>query len=219
MEINEFRNRHREKKLFLACTGPSLNDVPLHMLENKWVMTLNRGYLLEGLNPDYLVTADKRIEANEKFVSEILKLNVTVFSNKIIGDNIVNYNFGSKGFSTNASRGVKLGHSVTVVALQLAYYMGFDPVIIVGMNHNISYKGTLRTGMEYQNIEGDKNHFRSDYYEKDYKYRYQNLDAVANSYSQAREVFENNGRKLYNASSKTSLPDSIITRINLKDVL
>lgn len=217
--LKDYKNIHKGHKLLLACTGNSLNDVPLPIPIGTWVMTLNRGYLLEGLNPHYLITADKRIEANQNYIDEILKLPVTVFSKNIVGENVINYKLGSKRFSTNAERGVKLGHSVTVVALQLAYYMGFDPVIIVGMNHSISYKNAKRTGIEFQNEGDDENHFIPNYYEKGYKYRYQNLDAVANSYSEARKAFSRDGRRLYNASSQTALLGSIIPRIRLKDVL
>jgi hypothetical protein len=195
-----------------------LNDVPVDKLSHEIVFGLNRGYLKSGLPITYLVTADKRIEA--EFANDILDQDCTKFCHSIFGEGVINYTFKGGRFSTDAAQGVKLGHSVTIVALQIAYYMGCDPVYIVGMDHYISYDNTKKhQGKQYSNLTTDHNHFSKDYYPTGYKFRYQNLAAVEQSYSEARSAFELAGRKLYNATSRTHLPDLIIPRIALETIL
>lgn len=218
MELNLFKDLYKGKRLFLACTGPSLNEVPMESLEHEYVMTLNRGYLKEGLNPDFLVTADKRVEA--EFVDEILQVPCTVFSNRIVGPNVVNYKFKGGKFSLDAEKGVKLGHSVTVVALQLAYYMGFRQTYIIGMDHYIDYsKADSTRALHYKNKGSDINHFSDEYYGPDYEYRYQNLKSVEKSYAEAYEAFNDNGRILMNATKDSYLDGGIIPRVPLETLL
>lgn len=220
-KLKEFHNIHLNQRAFIACNGPSLNDVPVEKLKGEIVFGLNRGYLKEGLPITYLVTADKRIE--KEFKNEIiLQAPGIKFCHDIEPyiNRVYRYKLGMGKFSTDITKGMKLGHSVTIVALQIAYYMGCNPVYVVGMDHYISYNNTRsHSGKEYTNIGKDQNHFTADYYPPAYKFRFQNLKAVENSYREAREAFNKNGRELYNATSRTHLSEEIIPRIKLEDIL
>lgn len=220
MKVRDFYNAHKGARCFIACNGPSLNNVPWHLLDHEIVIALNRGYLHPEVNQRmiYCVTADKRIERS--FSNEIANLPCPVFSNSISAPNTVNYWLKGGKFSTQANKGVRLGHSVTVVALQFAFYMGFDAVYLVGCDHKIVYDGLKRTdGRQFIQQGNDPNHFTDDYYPDGYEFRYQNLDAVAHSYAEARRVYKLYGRVLKNATPESHLPESVLQRTSVEEVM
>src|SRR3546814_2972441 len=47
----------------------------------------------------------------------------------------------SEAFQSDAAKGFGSGVTVTYAALQMAYYMGADPVIIVGVDHDFDKVG------------------------------------------------------------------------------
>ena len=64
-------------------------------------------------------------------------------------------------FHKDLSQGFFEGYTVTFAALQIAFYMGFSQVLIVGMDHRYSYSGTPN---ESHALKGpDPNHFDSSY--------------------------------------------------------
>lgn len=207
-----FKDIHKGDTAYIACNGPSLNQHDTEGIsKNEIVFALNRGYLKEDMKYMYLVTADKRIEKN--FSNEIKNARGIKFCHTIQSENVVQYLLGMGKFSTDITKGMKLGHSVTIVALQIAFYMGFNKVNIIGMDHKFTYDNTKRyKGNQFSNISRDLNHFTDDYYSPNHIYRFQNLDALENSYREAREVYELHDRKLINASYQTRLPKEIIPR-------
>jgi hypothetical protein len=212
-----FKDIHKNRRGFICCTGQSLADVDGRLLKGEIVISLNRGYIKKSLNAAYLVTADKRIE--KAFKDEIIEQPCIKFCH-FEHPRVVSYKLGVGKFSTDITKGMKLGHTVTMVALQIAYYMGLNPVYILGMDHSISYENTEKfPGKEYSNKGKDKNHFVSNYYPPGYRYRFQNIQAVENSYREAYKVYTDNGRQLYNASHFSKLSDDIIPRIDFEDVI
>jgi hypothetical protein len=214
-----FKDIHKGSRAIVAANGPSLNDIDFSRFKpGEIIFGLNRGYLKEDMPIVYLVTADKRIQ--EEFFPEIVRAPGIKFCHgKDNGISINAYSLGLGRFSTDVTRGMKLGHSVTIVALQLAFYMGCNPTILVGLDHNITYKDTKsHPGKEYSNREKDHNHFTDDYYPEGYQFRYQNLNAVANSLIEARVEFEKDGRQLLNASTYTTLPDKVIPKVDIEKI-
>lgn len=212
-----FKDIHKGRRGFICCTGKSLNSVNGSSLKGEIVFSLNRGYLKKDIPTTYLITADKRVE--KEFGNEIIKQACIKFCH-FEHPRVVNYNLGVGKFSTDITKGMKLGHTVTMIALQIAYYMGLRWVYILGMDHNISYEDTNKfKGREYSNKNEDKNHFSSNYYPPGYRYRFQNKQAVENSYREAYEAYTKDGRELYNASHFSQLPEEIIPKIYFEDLV
>ena len=44
-KIGDFKDLHRGKRLFILCSGPSLNTLDFSKLERRIVMGLNRSFL------------------------------------------------------------------------------------------------------------------------------------------------------------------------------
>ncbi len=104
----------------------------------------------------------------------------------------------SNRFSTDALRGFGSSATVTYVALQMAYWMGANPVILFGVDHNFKYTGQEST---YQKREGpDVNHFDPNYFKSGSFWGTPDLDQSEIDYGLARDVFEAGGRKVYDAT-------------------
>lgn len=219
MNINvlRFKDIHKGKRGFIACNGPSLNDIDVTKLTGEIVFGLNRGYLKKELPITYLVTIDGLIENQfrQEFESYQCKAK---FSHNLRNSIRLLWTGDVPKFSPDISQPIWQGHSVTNVALQVAYYMGLNPVYIIGMDHFINYANTTRVDGKYLNIDGDPNHFDYNYFVGEVEYHHQNLKRVEQGYSLARQYYEHTNRKLYNASTTTALSDKIIPRVDFEEI-
>ena len=110
-------------------------------------------------------------------------------------------NFGIPRFSTDAAKRLYCGQSVTMINLQLAFYMGFKEVYLIGMDFSYDIPDTAKIeGLEIVSTEDDTNHFHPEYFGKGKTWHDPQLDKVLRSYSMMKLVFESGGRKIYNAT-------------------
>lgn len=101
-------------------------------------------------------------------------------------------------FCKDLNDGCREGGTVTYAALQIAYHMGFKKVIIIGMDHNFSYEGEPN---EARVMEGaDNNHFIDNYFGYGQKWDNPDLAKSEESYRIARQVFEDDGREIIDAT-------------------
>ncbi|NIQ14459.1 MAG: DUF115 domain-containing protein [Candidatus Dadabacteria bacterium] len=104
-------------------------------------------------------------------------------------------------FSTNCDQVLYSGQTVTYVNMQLAYYMGFEKVYLIGMDFSYQVpKSTVVAGVNFTSQEDDPNHFHPEYFGKGKKWHDPKLDRVALCYQAAKKFYEENGRKIYNAT-------------------
>lgn len=217
--ITEFKNKHKGQRGFIACNGPSLNDIDVTKLQGEIVFGLNRGYLKKDLPITYLVTIDGLIENQFREEMEAYKCEAK-FTHSLRGENTYKLLWTNDvpKFSPSIAVPIWQGHSVTNTALQVAYYMGLSPVYIIGMDHFIDYSDTSKVDGKFVNSGEDRNHFDPNYFAGKTQYHHQNLERVELGYKLARQYYEGSGRKLYNASTKTHLSEEIIPRINFEDI-
>jgi hypothetical protein len=90
------------------------------------------------------------------------------------------------------------GATVTYVALQLAFFMGFEQVILIGVDHSFSAKGAPNTTI----ISGgdDPDHFHKGYFGKGFRWQLPDLDTSERAYLMARRVYEEAGRQVLDAT-------------------
>lgn len=88
--------------------------------------------------------------------------------------------------------------TVTNVALQLAYYMGFSDVVMIGVDHSFASKGEPNSTVTTK--EFDANHFSADYFPKGFKWQLPDLETSERGYGLARKVYEADGRKIVDAT-------------------
>ena len=90
------------------------------------------------------------------------------------------------------------GATVTTVALQIAYYMGFQKAILIGVDHNFVTQGKPNTTVVSQG--DDPNHFSPGYFGKGFRWQLPDLETSARGYSMARQAYEQDGRQVVDAT-------------------
>jgi len=87
---------------------------------------------------------------------------------------------------------------VTFICMQLAYYMGFSEVILIGVDHYFKTKGKENKLVESSGDDVD--HFHPDYFGKGVKWQLPDLDNSERAYMKAKEAFEADGRRILDAT-------------------
>ncbi|MEB3258432.1 MAG: hypothetical protein VKN83_08965 [Cyanobacteriota bacterium] len=200
--LQRFRDCHRGERLVLMCNGPSLNQTDFSLIRREVSMGLNKiflGFRRLRFYPRYYVAINRRVI--EQSAQEIAQLNCVRFlkdmsSANPLPESALTYFLQGRPeerFHPDVSEGFFEGYTVTFAALQLAYYMGFSIVVIVGMDHRYSYQGLPN---EPHVLQGpDPNHFDPSYFSS---HTWDNPD-LANSerfYAMARAAFEADGRRI-----------------------
>ncbi|MBI2259914.1 MAG: DUF115 domain-containing protein [Flavobacteriia bacterium] len=207
--ISNIKNKFKDEKLFLIANGPSLKDMDLTVLKDKHVMCMNRFYIYFdkiGFTPEFIVCVEDFVL--EQFADDFNKLNIKYkFMNWRKHKIIPNSNFLKESFAfnpffqTDLTKPTHFGGTVTFACLQLAYYLGFKEVIIVGMDHSFKEKG-IANKIEVRKYEKDESHFDANYFPKGMKWKLPDLVKSEISYNIAKNIYENSGRKIIDCTIK-----------------
>jgi hypothetical protein len=101
-------------------------------------------------------------------------------------------------FSTDVSDGLWEGATVTFVALQLAYHLGFGEVTLVGVDH--SFRTTGPANLLVTSSGDDPNHFDPSYFGAGYRWQLPDLVVSERAYELARDAYERAGRVIRDAT-------------------
>ncbi len=201
------RNRHQGQRCVLVANGPSLNQMDLSFLKNEIVIGLNKiflGFKKFGFYPRYYVAINEKVI--EQSAVEIKKLNCLKFiakrSQELIPENSMTYHLETQNphqrFCKDISFGIHEGWTVTYAALQIAYFLGFHEVVIIGMDHRYEYSGAPN---EAKVLDGpDPNHFSPAYFGNGQHWDNPDLAHSEESYKIARHEFEQDGRSIIDAT-------------------
>jgi len=208
-KLDHFDNLHRGKRCFILANGPSLSKVDLNVLNGEFTFGLNRIYLLFDkidFRPTYFVSINELVL--EQFHHEIKNFDFPKFVNwnrrNLFNDddNTIFVRYGltiSDKFVKDPHLPLSSGGTVTYIALQLAFYMGFSQVILIGLDHNFTHKG-VPNKVEIQSNNEDKNHFSPDYFPKGIKWQLPDLMRSEMAYQRARNEYEKDGRQIFDAT-------------------
>lgn len=203
-----FRDRHAGQRCFILGNGPSLRQTDLGRLRGEITFGLNRIYLLfpeMGFATTYYVAINTLVI--EQCAREILGLPMPRFvtwrSRRWLGSAPGLYYLDTdytppESFATDVSGRVFEGSTVTYVALQLAFHMGFGEAILVGVDHNFATKGQANVTVVSQG--DDQNHFSPDYFGKGFRWQLPDLEASERAYRLARQAYESAGRRVLDAT-------------------
>lgn len=204
--LEKYKNIHKGKTCFIIGNGPSLNKMDLKPLAKYYTFGLNKIYLIEDrvdLNLSYLVAVN--VDVLQQSVEKYNSLNIPMFlsytnskSLKLKNEKI-NYIFSTGGttFSKDITNKISEGATVTFVAMQIAYYMGFEKVFLIGVDHNFKVEGKP---YEIQKLKGeDINHFDVNYF-KGQQWGLPNLVDSEKSFKNAKSVYELEGRSIFDAT-------------------
>ena len=201
--MQKYKNLHKGKRCFILGNGPSLADVDLSQLEDEFTFGSNRIYL-SGFTPTFYACVNPLVLA--QFRDEIDAINTVKFLAPSEldgrGHNILDTSLREPMFSSPEGP-IWEGHTVTYVLLQLAFYMGFDEVILLGVDHN--YGDVLQPNMEVVATGPDEHHFSSEYFSGGTRWHTPDLPMSELAYDLAKFHYEKAGRSIINASGRTKL--------------
>ncbi|UHG92237.1 6-hydroxymethylpterin diphosphokinase MptE-like protein [Spirosoma oryzicola] len=204
--LQQIHNRYAGERLFLIANGPSIKDMDLSVLKDKYTMCMNRFYIYFdklGFTPTFLTCVEELVL--EQFKEDFNNLSCETFFNWRFYKQFPKAHFLKEAYSfnpffqDNILEPTHFGGTVTYACLQLAYYMGFKEVVIIGMDHSFKEKG-LATKVEVRNYEKDESHFDPNYFPKGIKWKLPDLDKSEYSYALARDFYQQNGREIIDAT-------------------
>jgi hypothetical protein len=105
---------------------------------------------------------------------------------------------GPEVFSTDVTGRVFEGSTVTFVALELAYYMGFEKVILLGVDHSFTTQGQPNVTVVSEGE--DRDHFSPAYFGKGFRWQLPDLEGSERAYRLAKEAFEVDGKRVVDAT-------------------
>jgi len=204
--LSQYKDRHRGQRCVIIGNGPSLNKMDLSFLKNEITFGMNRIYLLFDkwdFRPTYYVSVNPLVI--EQSTEQICKIT----SPKFLGlnglpyirnhqDTIFLQSIRSPSFSKDPRNGLWEGHTVTYVAMQLAYFMGFSEVILIGVDHYFKDQGPANK--EVISEGDDQNHFHPHYFGKGVCWNLPDLAKSEAAYSLAKQAFEADGRRIVDAT-------------------
>ncbi len=217
--FKKLKNSKKDKRIFLLGNGPSLNKTPLFLLKNENVFISNRfGLLLERLDfvPQYYACIDDRVlstisedifELSDKVEHIFLPLihpssgkNFYKVFKKI--KNAYWLILNKFGYSIDLPY-AGINKSVTNCSLQIAAYMGFKEIYLLGVDMDYEdHKSVIKeNNRDWTSQEDDDpNHFDPRYFGKGTQYHHPRLDETFKKWEEAKTFFEEKGVKIYNAT-------------------
>ena len=208
LRLERIRNSHVGERCFILGNGPSLAKMDLLPLKAEATFGLNRAYLLFpklGFPTTYFVAVNTLVV--EQCAAEIKRLRIDKFISwrarrSMSGDDRVTFldtdYTGEASFSGDVTGRVFEGSTVTYVALQLAYHLGFSEVILIGVDHSFQTAG--RPNVTVVSAGGDPDHFSADYFPTGFRWQLPDLLASERAYLLARQAFEAAGRRVWDAT-------------------
>jgi hypothetical protein len=206
-QLRTLKDRYRGHRCFIIGNGPSLNLMDLRPLRDEYTFGLNRGHLLGeriGKETTFLVSVNRYViaqSASEMIAAPSMKF-LSWHARSFVPDRTdvtLLRSVRRPQFSSNPARdGVWEGATVTYVAMQLAYYFGFQAVIIIGVDHSFSSQGPPHKLVTSKG--NDPNHFDPNYFGAGYRWQLPDLEMSERAYRLARARFAASGREIVDAT-------------------
>jgi hypothetical protein len=218
-----YKNKHKGETLYLLANGPSINKIDLNRLKGKRVMCMNRFYIkFKDLNfkVDYLVCIEETVL--DQFSDDFSKLEIPTFINWRTRDKISNVNYLKESFNispffqSDITKPTNTGGTVTFMCLQLAYFMGFAKVVILGMDHSFKETGVAGKA-EIRKQDKDESHFDPNYFPKGMKWVLPDLVKSELGYAIARDFYVDNGKEIMDATINGKC--AVFKKVNFEEVI
>jgi len=228
-EIQNFYNIHQGKRCFIIGTGPSIKKTNMNLLKNEITFGMNKLYRGDiGFTPNYWVIISRNLHTA---VETIMQTGTILFiagacgrmhgkhayyaENPIILKDIAEINVWNK-ISRDIVKGTMTGKMVIFETLQIAYYMGFTEIYLVGVDHsnmgtyffkNVGRENEFFNSQALKNVNGKKKILD----------RLTTFEEIFDTYEIIKREFEKDGRKIYNATEGGKL--DVFERKKLEEIL
>ncbi|HEX7016195.1 MAG TPA: 6-hydroxymethylpterin diphosphokinase MptE-like protein, partial [Cyclobacteriaceae bacterium] len=218
-----FRDKFAGKDCFIIGNGPSLNKMNLEALNEYYTFGLNKIFLIfkrVSLDLDFLVSVNPLVI--QQSIGEFNKLKIPKFISYVGAKDVGNfddntffiYTKGGLESSGDLTKPINEGYTVTNVALQVAHYLGFKNVFLVGVDHSFKQQGNPN---EKQTMHGeDVNHFDPNYF-KGHQWQLADLEGSELAYRNTKFFYTRTGRKIYDATVEGKL--EVFDKISFDEAL
>ncbi len=234
-----WRNKFQGQRCFILGNGPSLADMDLSPLRNEITIGSNgiyKQFARWGFHTNYLLFEDlEQTELRGPDIHRVrgpIKLaalyNAYAFAadrdTYFMNARISTPEYWSEMapcFSEDFAEIVYLGSTVTYIALQLAFHLGCDPVILLGVDHNYGKlpelfpPGKIRVTSENYHLVRQC-HVDPNYYQIGDLIGVPHVRLQDAAYAKAREVFERHDRRVWNAGLHSRL--EVFPRVSYADL-
>ena len=203
-----WKDRFPAGKAVILCNGPSLLKVDFDLLQRSGVFCfgLNKINLLfdkTTFRPSCVVSVNAHVlEQNADFYNKTdLPLFLDSHAARFVkgrANVAFTHNNPFPLFTRDCSISVYQGYTVTFVALELAFHMGFREVALVGADHTFATKGAANKTV----VSGakDESHFDPNYFSGGMKWQLPDLFQSEVAYTLARDNFAAHGGSVVNAT-------------------
>ncbi|NBD33151.1 MAG: DUF115 domain-containing protein [Cyanobacteria bacterium] len=206
-KLKTWKNKYLGHKAVIVCNGPSLLKSDLSLLKNIFTFGLNKINLLfdkSNFRPACIVAVNPLvINQNREFYNQT---NIPLFLDSCATEAIrsrtnVTFLHSSEQFkfARDCSFSLYQGATVTFVAMQLAFHMGFKEIALIGCDHQY----TAQQGLANQIVKAEKqdaDHFDPNYFAGKTKWQIPDLLKSEVSYTLAKEVYYADSRTIVNAT-------------------
>lgn len=186
---------------FVLGNGPSLSKIDNKVLDILPTFGSNRIFL------KYVPTFYVVINPTEakKYPQEIEELKCMKFvTDKVSINGVIPLHSTTEvDFSLDPLKVVNEGWSVTYVSLQLAHWMGFERVYLLGCDHRYSYQGEPNENIKWDGA--DPNHFSRDYVLPGESWNCPDLEKSTHYYRIAKDFFEYQKKEIINLTEDSAL--------------
>ncbi len=204
--MSKFQNCHNRQRCVIIGNGPSLNKMDLSFLKNEITFGMNKIFLLFdkwNFKPSYYVSVNPLvIEQSVEQIYQIDSPKFLSFRGLPFIQHRENISFirsvPNQSFSMDPRNGLWEGHTVTYVAMQLAYFMGFSEVVLIGVDHYFKSQGPANK--EVVSEGDDPNHFHPQYFGKGVRWNLPDLEKSEIAYNLAKQAFEADGKRIIDAT-------------------
>lgn len=207
MEITDFKDIHKGERGFVIGNGPSLNDIDLDRLKDEITFGGNLIFLHKNFSPMYYSIEDWRaIDVYYRRINRYKKpkykfIAYRYASDFIRGDDVVYIDFDRSVRGTNIidkpcdkdDNKFYWMSTITNLLIQLAYYMGCNPIYLIGVDHLL--KDSVK----------QLSHFSEEYNKYNNKPNLTYVKLLEEGYRLNKEFLEKEGYHIYNLN-----PDSYL---------
>ncbi|MBI1224156.1 MAG: DUF115 domain-containing protein [Bacteroidetes bacterium] len=205
-QLKHFKDKHQGEDCFIIGNGPSLKNMDLSKLNDYNSFGQNKIFLIfekVELDLSYLVSVNQLVI--EQSAKQIEAMNCPVFLSYTAAKGVVKelshihrlHTLNLWSFYEDISQPICEGNTVTFVSLQLAYYMGFQRVFLIGVDHSFKQAGQSHETQIYKG--DDENHFHPDYF-KGQQWQLADVYGSEVSYHLANYFYQKDGRQIFDAT-------------------
>ena len=206
-KLETLRDSHAGEQCVIIGNGPSLKNTALNRLKNVFSIGMNRFYMAFpdlGFTTSLLLTVNDLVI--EQCAEDLRQLPIPTFVSwrgrkHIQPASNLHYLYTSyirPRFNGDATGRLWEGATVTFVAMQLAYFMGFKQVVLIGVDHNFTTQGVPNTTVV--STGDDPNHFHPGYFGQGFRWQLPDLETSEIAYRMAKEAYQKDGREILDAT-------------------